>query len=63
MCGKEMPEVGDRERAKTVLMDVDTGVDDALAIMLALHCPSLRLTGITTVSGNTRNDQAALTSC
>jgi purine nucleosidase len=52
--------VGDRERAKTVLMDVDTGVDDALAIMLALHCPSLRLTGITTVSGNTRNDQAAL---
>jgi purine nucleosidase len=41
-------------------MDVDTGVDDALAIMLAFHSAPLELIGITTVSGNTRNDQAAL---
>jgi purine nucleosidase len=48
------------EQTKAVLMDVDTGVDDSLAIMLAFHCPSLKLIAITTVSGNTRNDQAAL---
>jgi purine nucleosidase len=41
-------------------MDVDTGVDDALAIMLALHSPAIRLLGVTTVYGNTPPDQAAL---
>jgi purine nucleosidase len=35
-----------------VLLDVDTGVDDALAIMLALRSPELEVVGITTVSGN-----------
>ncbi len=35
-----------------ILLDVDTGVDDALAIMLALRSPEVRVVGITTVSGN-----------
>ena len=35
-----------------VILDVDTGVDDALAIMLALRSPELEVLGITTVSGN-----------
>ncbi|HYL81194.1 MAG TPA: nucleoside hydrolase [Candidatus Acidoferrum sp.] len=39
----------DRRR---VLLDVDTGVDDALALMLAIRSPELEVVGITTVSGN-----------
>ncbi len=35
-----------------VLLDVDTGVDDALALMLALRSPELEVLGITTVHGN-----------
>lgn len=38
-----------RER---VILDVDTGVDDALAIMLAVRSPELEVLGITTVNGN-----------
>ena len=37
---------------RRVLLDVDTGVDDALALMLALGSPELEVVGITTVSGN-----------
>ncbi len=43
----------------SILMDVDTGVDDALALLLAVHSPELRLIGVTTVSGNTSARQAA----
>lgn len=39
-------------KERPVLLDVDTGVDDALAIILALRSPELALQGITTVSGN-----------
>ena len=35
-----------------VILDMDPGVDDALAIVLAAHSPELRVTGICTVSGN-----------
>lgn len=35
-----------------MLLDVDTGVDDALALMLAIRSPELEVLGITTVSGN-----------
>lgn len=37
---------------RRVVLDVDTGVDDALAIMLALRSPELEVLGITTVTGN-----------
>jgi inosine-uridine nucleoside N-ribohydrolase len=44
---------------KRIILDCDTGVDDALAILLAMRSPELRVEAITTVSGNTRADQAA----
>ena len=38
---------------KKVLIDVDCGVDDAQAIMLALAAPNVKVLGITCVHGNT----------
>ena len=38
--------------ASKVILDVDTGVDDAVAIILALNSPELEVIGITTVAGN-----------
>ena len=35
-----------------ILLDTDTGVDDALAIVLALNSPELKVEAITSVSGN-----------
>ena len=37
---------------KKVILDVDTGSDDAIAIMVAVLHPALEVLGITTVSGN-----------
>ncbi len=44
--------------ARKVLMDVDTGIDDALALWLALASPELELVGCSAVAGNTTVDQA-----
>ena len=38
--------------AKKVIIDCDPGIDDALALMLALCSPELDILGITVVSGN-----------
>ena len=52
--------------AKPVLIDTDTGVDDALALIFALRSPELSIKAITTVAGNvevqkcTRNVQTIL---
>jgi purine nucleosidase len=35
-----------------VVWDMDPGIDDALALMLALKSPEVRIVGITTVAGN-----------
>jgi len=43
--------------SRPVILDVDTGVDDALAIILALRSPELELKGILTVSGNVHVSQ------
>jgi purine nucleosidase len=32
-----------------VIMDVDTGIDDAIAIMMALQSPEIEIVGIMTV--------------
>lgn len=37
---------------KKIILDCDPGIDDALALMLALSSPELDICGITTVSGN-----------
>lgn len=39
-------------RSIPVLLDVDTGIDDAMALALALHLPEIELVGVTTVAGN-----------
>lgn len=41
-------------------MDVDAGIDDALAIMLALRSPEVELHAITAVSGNVHVDKTSL---
>ncbi len=43
---------------KRILIDSDPGVDDALAILLAMKSPELCVEAITTVSGNIHVDQA-----
>lgn len=40
-----------------VLLDVDTGVDDALALLLAVRSPDLELLGVSCVAGNAPVDQ------
>ena len=42
----------DPSDSRPVILDADPGVDDALAIMLALGSPELEVLGICTVSGN-----------
>ena len=39
-------------RPRPVVIDTDPGIDDALALMLALRSPELRVELITTVAGN-----------
>ena len=42
-----------------VLFDTDLGVDDALAIAMALNAPELDVIGLTVVSGNVSVEQGA----
>ena len=41
-----------------VIIDTDPGIDDALALLLALQSPELDVTAVTTVSGNVSIDDA-----
>lgn len=41
---------------KNLIIDCDPGIDDALAIILALKSPSLNLVAVTAVSGNMTSD-------
>ncbi|OXM82969.1 nucleoside hydrolase [Paenibacillus rigui] len=45
---------------KKVILDVDTGVDDALGILLAVKSGRMDILGITTVNGNVSLEQATL---
>lgn len=44
--------------SERVIIDTDPGIDDALALLLALHSPELDVAAITTVSGNVPVDVA-----
>jgi len=46
------------EQVKHILLDVDTGVDDALALIYAVKSKKLYIEGITTVFGNVDVEQA-----
>jgi purine nucleosidase len=46
------------ERMRNILIDTDTASDDAVAIMMALGEPSVRVLGLTTVAGNVGLEQA-----
>ncbi len=41
-----------------VILDVDTGIDDAIALIIALGAGEIELLGITTVSGNVHVEQS-----
>ena len=45
--------------AKKIIIDCDPGIDDTLALMLALCSPELEILGITVVSGNVPARQGA----
>ena len=48
---------------QTVLLDVDTGTDDALAILYAVAHPELRVAGISCVAGNAPLPQVLINTC
>ncbi|MFC3787353.1 nucleoside hydrolase [Paenibacillus sp. GCM10012307] len=48
---------------KKVIIDVDTGVDDALGLLLAIRSGELDILGITTVNGNVSMEQATANTC
>ena len=45
---------GNAEPRKKIIIDTDPGVDDALAILLALNSPELDVQALTVVPGNVR---------
>jgi inosine-uridine nucleoside N-ribohydrolase len=49
----------ERQEAVDVILDCDTGTDDAVAIMLAALAPALHLRAVTTVRGNVSVDVVA----
>ena len=42
--------------ARKIIIDTDPGIDDTMAIFLALRSPELELVGLTTVFGNSNVD-------
>ena len=48
--------------SRPVVMDLDTGIDDALALLLTVRSPELDLVGVGTVTGNVHAQTAATNS-
>jgi pyrimidine-specific ribonucleoside hydrolase len=57
------PSVSMSGMPRRLVMDVDTGTDDALAILYAVGHPDLELLGISCVTGNVTVDQVVINSC
>jgi pyrimidine-specific ribonucleoside hydrolase len=49
--------------ATYVLIDVDTGIDDALALLYAIAHPDLEVAAVTCVSGNVELSQVVINTC
>ena len=49
--------------ATAVLIDVDTGIDDALALLYAIAHPDLDVAAVTCVSGNVAVSQVVINTC
>ena len=43
---------------RKVILDVDPGIDDAIAIILACNSPEIEILGVTTVAGNVSIEKA-----
>ncbi|MFJ5964100.1 nucleoside hydrolase [Bacillus sp. NPDC093026] len=50
-------------KAKKLILDVDTGIDDAIGILLAVKSQQFDILGVTTVCGNVSVDAATLNTC
>lgn len=47
-----MGEVDEQQQKKKIIIDTDPGIDDAMAIFVALESPEIEVIGITTIYGN-----------
>lgn len=47
-----MIDVSPTSRSRPIIIDCDPGIDDAVALLLAIAAPQLNILGITTVAGN-----------
>ncbi len=45
---------------KRIIIDTDPGIDDSLAILLALASPEVQLEGLTVVHGNSSTKQGTI---
>ena len=52
---EKMPEIQPRK----IIIDTDTGGDDATAIIMAALCPEIDIKGVTVVAGNVELEQGA----
>ena len=55
----ESPAGSATSKPRRLIIDTDTGADDASAIILAAACPDVRIEGVTVLQGNVDIDQAA----
>ena len=50
-------------KPRNVIIDCDTGIDDALALLLALRSPQFNVLGITCVTGNVGINKVVRNTC
>ena len=55
-----MPQYTKNMTRKRIIIDTDPGIDDSLAILLALASPEVQLEGLTVVHGNSSTEQGTI---